>query len=120
MKPEEFKQVIVVRSDLKMGKGKIAVQVAHASVMGVDKVKKTRSEWYEEWVAVGQAKIALKVSSLDELMHVKREAERAGLPVVMIEDRGLTQINPGTITCIGIGPAPSGKLEPVTGGLKLL
>ena len=120
MKPEGFKQVIVVRSDLKMGRGKMAVQVAHASVLGVDKVKKSHPEWHRGWLAGGQAKIAVKVRSLDELVRVKKEAEKAGLPVVVVEDRGLTQLSPGTVTCIGIGPAPSGRLDPVTGGLKLL
>ena len=120
MMSEGFKQVIVVRSDLKMGRGKMAVQVAHASVLGADKVKKVHSDWYRGWEASGQAKIVVKVRTLDELMQVKREAEKVGLPVVVVEDRGLTQLTPGTITCIGIGPAPSEKLEPVTGGLKLL
>jgi len=120
MKPQGFKQVIVVRSDLKMGKGKLAVQVAHASVLALDEVRKSHPEWYRGWVAGGQAKIAVKVRSLDELMQVKKDVEKAGLPMVVIEDRGLTQLTPGTVTCIGVGPAPSEKLEPVTGGLKLL
>ena len=120
MEHRRFKQVIVVRADLKMGRGKTAVQVAHAAVLGADKVKKIYPEWYREWEGSGQAKITVKVRSLDELMQIKKEAEKVGLPLVMVEDRGLTQLSPGTITCIGIGPASSEKLDPVTGGLKLL
>ena len=88
----EFKQVIIVRRDLNMGTGKIAAQVAHAAVMGAEKVKVSRREWFNSWFTAGQAKV----------------------------DSGLTQIPPGTITCIGIGPAPSELVDKVTHELKLL
>ncbi len=120
MKPQAFKQVIIIRSDLRMGKGKTAVQVAHASVLGANKVKEEHAMWYTDWQASGGAKIAAKVSSLGELMRAKRDAEKANLPVVIVEDRGLTQLRPGTITCIGIGPAQSDKIDCITSHLKLL
>ena len=116
----DFKQVIIVRRDINMGTGKIAAQVAHAAVMGVEKVKASRSEWFSSWIAGGQAKVVVKVKSIDELMDVRMRAEELNLPVVQVHDSGLTQIPSGTITCIGIGPAPSDLIDKVTFELKLL
>ncbi|HJU35738.1 MAG TPA: peptidyl-tRNA hydrolase Pth2 [Nitrososphaera sp.] len=116
----EFKQVIIVRRDIKMGTGKIAAQVAHAAVMGAEKVKTSRREWFKAWFAAGQAKVVLKVQNIEELMRVRKRAEDLYLPVVQVHDSGLTQIPSGTITCVGIGPAPSELIDRVTYELKLL
>ena len=116
----ELKQVIVVRRDLKMGAGKTAVQVAHASVLGVEKAKSEHRRWFDAWFEEGQAKIAVKVKSLEELIKVKNHAEKLDLPVAQVDDRGLTQLPPGTTTCIAIGPAPSELIDKVTKDLKLL
>ncbi len=116
----ELKQVIVVRRDLKMGTGKTAVQVAHASVLGAENVKSKNRRWFDTWFEEGQAKIAVKVKSLEELMKVKKHAENLDLPVAQVDDRGLTQLPPGTTTCIAIGPAPSELIDKVTKDLKLL
>ena len=115
-----FKQVIVVRGDLKMGRGKTAVQVAHASVTAAEAARRTRREWYGAWWAEGQAKIAVKAASLEEILGLKRRAEAEGLPVALVEDRGLTQLPPSTVTCLGIGPAPAERVDPITGRLTLL
>ncbi len=115
-----LKQVIIVRKDLKMGAGKTAVQVAHASVLGVENAKSRHRKWFDVWFEEGQAKIAVKVRGLRELMEVKKRAEDHGLPVVQVNDSGLTQLPPGTTTCIAIGPAPSELVDKVTGDLKLL
>jgi PTH2 family peptidyl-tRNA hydrolase len=116
----EFKQVMVVRRDLGMGTGKIAAQVAHAAVMGVEKTKALKRDWFDAWFEVGQAKVVVKVQSMEELMEVKKRAESLRLPVVQVQDSGLTQIPPGTVTCIGIGPAPAELVDKVTNDLKLL
>jgi PTH2 family peptidyl-tRNA hydrolase len=116
----EFKQVIIVRRDVNMGTGKIAAQVAHAAVMGAEKVKTLRREWFNSWFAAGQAKVVVKVKNVEELMDVKKRAEELNLPVVQVQDSGLTQIPSGTTTCIGIGPAPSELIDKVTFELKLL
>jgi PTH2 family peptidyl-tRNA hydrolase len=116
----DFKQVIIVRRDVNMGTGKIAAQVAHAAVMGAEKVKASRREWFNSWFAAGQAKVVVKVKSIEELMDVRMRAEELNLPVVQVHDSGLTQIPSGTITCVGIGPAPSELIDKVTFELKLL
>lgn len=116
----DFKQVIIVRRDVNMGTGKIAAQVAHAAVMGAEKVKASRREWFNSWFAAGQAKVVVKVKSIEELMDIRMRAEELNLPVVQVHDSGLTQIPSGTITCVGIGPAPSELIDKVTFELKLL
>jgi len=116
----EFKQVIVVRKDLRMGIGKIASQVGHAAVLGVERSRKLNKSWLRNWLNEGQPKIVVRVNSLDELLQVQSDAEKLMIPLVIIQDRGLTQIPTGTVTCIGIGPAPSDIIDEVTSELKLL
>lgn len=113
----EVKQVIVVRDDLNLSRGKLAVQVAHASIIGYEKANK---EILREWKSQGQKKIVLKVKDLEELMRVKEKAEKLGLPVGVVVDAGLTEIPPGTITSIVIGPDDAKKIDRVTGNLQLL
>ena len=115
----DIKQVIVVRTDLDMGKGKIAAQVGHASVLGAEHVRKSNSSWFEEWWN-GQEKVVVKVSSLKELEEVKKGAIELDIPWSEVTDAGHTQIAPGTITCISLGPAPEEKIDKITGELKLL
>jgi len=115
-----IKQVIVVRKDLGMGTGKIAAQVGHACVLGAEHVRKSRPEWFEEWEFSGQEKVVLKVSSLSELEQVKKHGISLGLPWSEVTDAGHTQIEPGTITCISLGPAPEETIDKVTKDLKLL
>jgi peptidyl-tRNA hydrolase, PTH2 family len=116
----EFKQVIIVRKDLRMGIGKIASQVGHAAVLGVEQSRKLNKLWLRGWLNEGQPKIVVKVNSLEELLQVLKGAEELKIPSVMVQDRGLTQIPTGTLTCIGIGPAPSDIIDKVTSELKLL
>jgi PTH2 family peptidyl-tRNA hydrolase len=115
-----MKQAIVVRTDLRMGKGKLAAQVAHASLSTADLARQRKPGWYEKWKDEGQAKIVLKVESEEAIRDLSQRAKAAGLPAVLIEDRGLTQLEPGTVTCLGIGPGPEEELDRITGKLKLL
>ncbi len=110
----------MVRQDLRMGKGKLAVQVAHASISSYIATKNTRPEWASNWIREGQKKVVLKSKSLDELTSIKKSTEREDLPHSLVSDAGLTQLEPGTITCIGIGPAPSNLIDRAVGNLKLL
>lgn len=115
-----YKQVIVFHSDLKLSKGKTAVQAAHAAVSAAEEARKHHRVWWENWIAEGQRKIAVKVKTEKELLDLEREAKEFGLPCALIVDRGLTEVPPNTITCVGIGPAPAGKVDKITGTLPLL
>lgn len=120
---EEYKQVIVVRTDIKMGKGKLAAQVAHASVACVIKCQSRGGEWslwLNRWLDQGQKKVVVKVRSEDELFQLYTRAANTGLPSCLIRDAGKTQLDPGTPTAVAIGPAPSGTLDKLTGHLPLL
>jgi PTH2 family peptidyl-tRNA hydrolase len=111
-----LKQVIIVRADLKMGKGKIAAQVAHASVELMFKVEeRTINDWRRE----GMKKVVLKVSSEKELLELFVTLKRK-FPTVLIRDAGRTQIESGSPTCIGIGPVPEHEIDYYIGHLKLL
>lgn len=114
-----MKQVIVVRADLKMGKGKIAAQVGHACVLGAEHVRRSRPDWFSAWWS-GQAKVVVKVQGPSELDDIVRAAQEIGLPHSRVTDAGLTQIAPGTITCVSLGPAPEEQIDRITGDLKLL
>lgn len=115
-----MKQVIVVRSDLEMSKGKIAAQVAHASVMAAFEAYYNHREWFNEWWNSGQKKIVVKVRGEEELVKIYMEAISNGLPASIVRDAGLTELPPGTITAVAIGPAPDDRVDKLTGGLKLL
>lgn len=115
-----MKQAIVARLDLGMGKGKLAAQVAHASLSAAEEAMKRHEVWYSEWKVEGQKKVVLKAQSQGELEELLKKARSAGLPAYLVEDRGLTQLEPGTVTCLGIGPAPDDEIDAITGKLKLL
>jgi PTH2 family peptidyl-tRNA hydrolase len=103
-----------------MGKGKIAVQVAHASVTVAEETRKRKPDWWKEWLNEGQCKVVVKVNSESELEEVRRNADELGLVAAIIHDSGLTQVVPGTPTCVGIGPAPAELVDKITGNLPLL
>lgn len=112
-----LKQVILAREDLKLTKGKLAVQVAHASVECTLKSSKSK---VEQWCEEGMKKVVLKVKDLQELHKFTQIANNSGLITALISDAGLTQVEAGTTTCLGIGPDDEEKIDRVTGKLKLV
>ncbi len=112
-----YKQVILVRDDLKLTKGKMSAQVAHAST---EALLKSHKDDIAAWRNQGMKKVVLKVADKKELLKYKQLAEDAGLVVGLITDAGHTQLEPGTMTCLGIGPFYEEKIDAVTGGLKLI
>jgi PTH2 family peptidyl-tRNA hydrolase len=116
----KYKQVIVFRSDLKLSKGKIAAQAGHAAVSSAEEARKRHRGWWDAWLYEGQRKIAVKVKDEDALLELEEAAKELGLPNALIVDRGLTEIPPDTVTCLGIGPAPEGLVDKLTGKLPLL
>lgn len=112
-----YKQVMVVRKDLKMDKGKLAAQVAHASL---EAYKKADINDINEWEEGGMKKIVVAAKDINELMKIKDAAKSAKLPYAVIRDAGKTQLEPGTVTVVGIGPAEEGRIDKITNHLKLL
>lgn len=113
----KYKQVILVRQDLKLPKGKMAAQCAHAAV---ECVLKSDQKIVQSWHREGMGKIILKVSDEKELLRFKNLAEDAGLKTALITDAGHTVVAPGTKTCLGIGPDLADKIDKITGSLKLI
>lgn len=113
----EYKQAIIVRTDLELGKGKMAAQVAHAAIGAMKRAGKSA---IREWESEGAKKVILKVSSLRKLKSINNEAKSAKIPSYLVRDAGLTQLRPGTITCLGLGPAEEKKIDLLTSDLKLL
>ena len=137
----EVKQVIVVRKDLNMRKGKIAAQAAHASVKSIlqmasikdnrivldkgnvtTKLSKSAADDMFQWVNDGQAKVVVSVDSEKELMDIYHSIlQTSDVPVSLILDAGRTEFNGvATYTCIAVGPAEVSKVDAFTGKLKLL
>jgi PTH2 family peptidyl-tRNA hydrolase len=112
------KLTLVVRTDLGMGRGKIAAQVAHAAVTAA--LAAQGSADFAAWAAEGQPKVVLKVPSEAALLDVAGRAHAGGLPVALIRDAGRTQVAAGTPTCCAIGPAGSTRIDAVTAELPLL
>ncbi|KAI0762618.1 peptidyl-tRNA hydrolase, partial [Fomes fomentarius] len=115
---EPCKLVLVVRTDLGMSAGKIAAQ--HATLACYRALQKTNPSLLRHWERTGQAKIALKASSEDELLELEAIAKSLNLAARSIHDAGRTQIAAGSRTVLGIGPAPVELVNKVTGKLRLL
>lgn len=115
----EFKMVLVVRNDLKMGKGKVAAQCSHAAVSAYKQVQRRNPELLKQWEYCGQPKVVVKAPDEDALIDLLGHAKQVGLPVSLIQDAGRTQIAPGSRTVLGIGPGPADLIDRVTGDLKL-
>lgn len=116
----KYKQVIAVRTDLKMSKGKTAVQVAHGSVSAYLKTQKIYPDWVEKWISEGQRKITVKIKSEEEIHELAEKARKMNVPFAIINDAGLTQLPPGTTTVIGIGPSLEINIDKITKDLPLL
>ncbi|MCF7862319.1 peptidyl-tRNA hydrolase Pth2 [Candidatus Woesearchaeota archaeon] len=112
-----LKQVIVVRSDLKLPKGKMSAQCAHAAV---EAVVRSEKDLVKKWRSEGSMKIVVKVDDLKELYRINQDAKDFGLVTALITDAGRTVIAPGTTTCVGIGPDEEEKIDSVTGKLGLM
>jgi PTH2 family peptidyl-tRNA hydrolase len=115
----ELKQVLIVRTDLGMGKGKIAAQCAHASVEAFLQAQDKNPDFALKWLAEFQKKVVLKVDSRQKLYSIYSQAKKK-FACALIKDAGHTQLKPGTTTVLGIGPAPEKDLDELTGHLKLL
>ena len=112
-----MKQVILVRTDLKMPKGKLSIQCSHAAVEAVLKSDKNK---ILDWKNQGMKKIALKVKNENDLLKYKKAAEKLELKTALIKDAGKTFFKKPTITCLAIGPDEEEKIDKITGKLKII
>jgi PTH2 family peptidyl-tRNA hydrolase len=111
-----MKQAIAARTDIGMGQGKLAAQVAHASLMAYEDAPERDAK---AWKGGGQKKVVLKVSGEDELLELAGRAQTKGLPNAVVRDAGHTQLEPGTVTALAVGPADDDQVDQVTGDLSL-
>ncbi|GAB7008157.1 peptidyl-tRNA hydrolase Pth2 [Halorubrum trueperi] len=112
----DMKQAIVARTDIGMGEGKLAAQVAHASLSAYqDAGRRARKKWQGE----GQKKVVLKGDSESQLFELADKADKEGLPYAIVRDAGHTQLEPGTVTALAVGPARDDSIDRVTGDLSL-
>jgi len=111
-----YKQAIILRKDLKMGKGKLIAQACHASL---EAVKKSNKKILRNWEREGSKKVVLKVENLRKMKKIYEKAKKAKLPCSLIKDAGKTQLKKGTITALAIGPANEKKIDKITKKLKL-
>lgn len=112
-----LKQVIVVRKDLNMPPGKMAAQVAHASL---EAAMKTETSLMQAWMKGGSKKVVLSIKGKKELFQIKQDAENANLKTALITDAGHTVLEPGTVTCLGIGPHKEEDIDIITGKLSMI
>jgi PTH2 family peptidyl-tRNA hydrolase len=119
----KVKQVLIIRKDLKMRRGKEISQAAHASnefLLNIAFYGTPVDEDTLRWVKEGITKITVTVDSLEHLMSLHKQASEAGLKSNFIEDEGVTEFhNIPTITCLAIGPNTAEEIDKITGNLKL-
>ena len=112
-----MKQVIIVDASLKLPKGKVAAQVAHAAVAAfLEADEPTR----QAWLADGMPKVVLQTEDAARLLRLQELAEQKHIPNRLITDAGRTVLPVGTVTCLGLGPATDEAIDEITGDLKLL
>ena len=115
-----MKQVIIVRMDLKLPKGKLAAQVGHACVEAVLRSLKNSKEKVKDWHNQGMKKIVLKVQDEKEMLKYMQIAKDYGIITAVITDAGRTVVEPGTRTCVAIGPDKEEEINKITKDLKML
>ncbi|MHA2202712.1 MAG: peptidyl-tRNA hydrolase Pth2 [Candidatus Hodarchaeales archaeon] len=115
----ELKQVIILRKDLNMSKGKAAAQASHAAVAAAIKSKQEKPNQFSLWWRAGQKKVVLALDSEEKLLALESKLKSTGVVLVKIDDAGRTQLPPGTTTALGIGPHAQKEVEEITSTLKL-
>ncbi|OPY25297.1 MAG: Peptidyl-tRNA hydrolase [Methanobacterium sp. PtaU1.Bin242] len=112
-----MKQIIIMRGDLPISRGKIAAQACHASI---GSYKRTDERKIKKWEQEGGKKVVLKVNDLEELFEYYEMVKASDLPYFLVTDAGHTELPESTVTCLGIGPDEDEKIDKITQDLKLL
>ena len=115
---EEPSMVLVARKDLKMSAGKLAVQCSHAAVTCTLNAKKTHARLVERLSKAGARKICLRADDLETIQRLAGQAQAAGLVTTLVKYAGHTELPPGTITVLGIGPSPRRSIDALVSELK--
>jgi len=118
--PFEYKMCIVLRMDLGMSTGKLIAQAAHAAVGASELGKKENHKAWRRWRDEGAKKVALEAESLEEIEELAEKANKLDIVNILIQDAGHTEVPPGTVTALGLGPDRSDLLDKVTGSLPLI
>lgn len=111
-----MKQVIIVRDDIDMSRGKAVAQGSHVSVLST---RDTNEKIVNEWISNGGKKITLKIDSEADLLDLIRRADKKDLPTATIRDLGYTELEENTLTAGCIGPANESEIDSITGNLSL-
>lgn len=117
---KQYKMTIVVRKDLNMSIGKIASQVGHGVLDAYKEALRKYPKYVEIWENSGSKKVVLGVNSLSDIIKLKEKALSQEIPFSVISDAGRTEVEPGSITVIAVGPAPNNLVDIITGNLELL
>lgn len=112
-----WKQCLLVRTDIRMSCGKMCAQTAHAAISSF---QKAGEEARRSWLSEGQKKVVLKAKDERTLHEVRMLAEAQHIPAALIQDAGMTELSPGTITALGLGPSRSEDLDRITSSFPLL
>jgi len=118
--PFEYKMCIVLRMDLDMSTGKLIAQAAHAAVGASERGKKENHKAWRRWRDEGAKKVALEAESLEEIEELAEKANKLDIVNILIQDAGHTEVPPGTVTALGLGPDRTDLLDKVTGSLPLI
>lgn len=117
---EQMKMVLVVRSDLRLSKGKTASQCAHAAIICYELSQQQNPQLLEAWLNLGMPKIALRADSLAEINEILKKAEEMSVVAGLVRDAGRTQVEAGTVTVLGLGPDTVNNIDSLVKQLKLL
>jgi len=112
-----YKQMIIVRNDLNMSVGKKCAQSCHACLGAY---RKTDKKIKQEWKSQGEKKVVVEINSKKDLLDLFEQAKKENIPSYLVQDAGLTELKPGTITALAIGPEKEDKIDQLTINLKLL
>ncbi|XP_024385280.1 uncharacterized protein [Physcomitrium patens] len=116
---EDFKMVLVVRNDLKMGKGKVAAQCSHAALGLYKKVFYRAPKALQRWEMCSQVKVVTRVENEEEMLYLQTRAKAMKLPCHITVDAGRTQIPRNSKTVLAV-LGPTHLVDEITGYLKLL
>ena len=117
---EEVEMVLVVNTELGMGKGKVAAQCGHAAVACFKAALVEEPQLVATWERTGQTKVVVRGGGEESLLAVSKAGRQAGMVVAEVRDAGRSQVKAGSLTVIGLGPANNLLIDKVAGKLKLL